>query len=331
MEPGEKATHATINDNHVKPKSRQSRFLRRRQTTTIVDLVEAPTVTFVSFLSGLCAGVTSAGLFNPIDRALYLSVKNSIPFLSKDNFISPYSGFFQSVGHRAVSGGLYYPLEQFFLTTMAPTPALLLTEGKGNIALHNFLAGTAAGACNAIVVNPLSAVKYKTWGRDSPRPFWTEAADMLRKGGLRPFSNGMIPTVLRDLVFGGCYTLIRFELQYRFQLSNNDYQWAANMMAAAMATIVSGPFNLARNVQYATRSHHVADPVTEVFVNFGTEVMERPTFLAKCKHIQNRLRIGWGTARVAVGMSFGHFVYDRLHSMYYQMEAEASRISRANR
>jgi hypothetical protein len=141
----------------------------------------------------------------------------------------------------------------------------------------------------------------------------------------------MIPTVLRDLVFGGCYTLIRFELQYRFQLSNNDYQWAANMMAAAMATIVSGPFNLARNVQYATRSHHVADPIMEVFVNFGTEIMERPTFFAKCQHIQNRLRIGWGTARVAVGMSFGHFVYDRLHSMYYQMEAEAARISRANR
>eukprot|EP00980_Cylindrotheca_fusiformis_P008593 scaffold1828_cov98-Cylindrotheca_fusiformis.AAC.2 len=327
MESGETATHASINGHH---RHHSTKSLNRRHTTTIDDLTEAPTVSYVSFLSGLCAGVTSAGLFNPIDRALYLSVKNDIPFLSKANFVSPYSGFFQSVGHRAISGGLYYPLEQFFLA-ICSTPDLVQTGGSGNVALHNFLAGTAAGSCNAMIVNPISAVKYKTWGRDAPRSFWIEAAEMLRKGGLRPFFNGMIPTVLRDLVFGGCYTLIRFELQYRFQLSNNDYQWAANMLAAALATIASGPFNLARNVQYATRSRNVADPIREVFVNFRSEIKERPTMLAKCKHIQNRLRIGWGTARVAVGMSFGHFVYDRLHSMYYQMEVEASRINRPNR
>mmetsp|Transcript_14262 Transcript_14262/g.34636 ORF Transcript_14262/g.34636 Transcript_14262/m.34636 type:complete len:277 (-) Transcript_14262:193-1023(-) len=265
MESAETATHATINDNHVK---RHRNSINRRHTTTIDNLESAPNVSYVSFVSGFLAGITSAGLFNPIDRALYLSVKNEIPFLSKENFVSPYSGFFQSVGHRAVSGGLYYPLEQFFLAQMSPSPSLLLTSGAGNTTVYNFLAGTAAGTCNAIIVNPLATVKYKTWGRDNPRSFVVEAAEMLRKGGSRPFTNGMLPTVLRDLVFGGCYTVIRFELQYRFQLSNNDYQWAANMAAAAMATIVSGPFNLARNVQYATRSRHKADSVSEVFVNF---------------------------------------------------------------
>jgi len=321
MESAETATHATINDNHMK---RKRSTINRRRSTTIGNLESAPNVNYISFVSGLLAGITSAGLFNPIDRALYLSVKNEIPFLSKENFISPYSGFFQSVGHRAISGGLYYPLEQFFLTQMSPSPNLLLADGVGNTSLYNFLAGIAAGTCNAIIVNPISAVKYKTWGRETPQSFFVEATDMLRKGGIRPFTNGMLPTVLRDLVFGGCYTVIRFELQYRFQLSNNDYQWAANMAAAAMATIVSGPFNLARNVQYATRSHKEADTVVEVFVNFLWEVKERPTVLDKCKHIQNRLRIGWGTARVAVGMSFGHFVYDRLHSTYNQLEQERS-------
>ncbi|KAL3940011.1 MAG: hypothetical protein SGBAC_005363 [Bacillariaceae sp.] len=321
MESAETATHATINDNHVK---RNMSSINRRHTTTIDNLQSAPRVSYVSVVSGLIAGMTSAGLFNPVDRALYLSVKNEIPFLSKANFISPYSGFLQSVGHRAVSGGLYYPLEQFFLAQMSPSPIVLLTSGAGNTAFNNLLAGTAAGSCNAIIVNPISAVKYKTWGRDNPRSFFVEAADMLRKGGLRPFTNGMLPTVLRDLVFGGCYTVIRFELQYRFQLSNSDYQWAANMAAAAMATIVSGPFNLARNVQYATRSRNKADSVIEVFVSFYGEVKELPTTLEKCKRIQNRLRIGWGTARVAVGMSFGHFVYDRLHSTYYQLQKEGS-------
>lgn len=61
----------------------------------------------VSFLCGLVAGVAQAGVFNPFDRALYLSVKHHRPFLSYEHFSQPYSGFLQSVGGRALSGGLY--------------------------------------------------------------------------------------------------------------------------------------------------------------------------------------------------------------------------------
>lgn len=48
-----------------------------------------------------------------------------------------------------------------------------------------FLAGTSAGAVNAIILNPLSALKYKTWGREVNRGMPTEALDMWRKAGLR--------------------------------------------------------------------------------------------------------------------------------------------------
>jgi hypothetical protein len=58
-------------------------------------------------MCGLVAGVAQAGVFNPFDRALYLSVKNHRPFLCYENFAQPYSGFLQSVGGRALSGGLY--------------------------------------------------------------------------------------------------------------------------------------------------------------------------------------------------------------------------------
>lgn len=266
----------------------------------------------VSFVSGLAAGVAQAALFNPFDRALYLSVKNHTKFLNPENFHSPYQGFFQSVGHRALSGGLYYPLEQFFISLL-PAEAALDPGSSG--AFYNFLAGTAAGSVNAIICNPVSAVKYKTWGRDVNRGMVKESLEMMRKGGIRPFCNGLIPTIIRDLVFGGTYTLLRFELQYRLQLPS-EYQWLSNFMAAALATVVSGPFNLARNVQYATKSRHVADTVKEVLTQFAHETFERPTLYEKSLHVQNRLRIGWGTARVALGMSFGHFVYDKLVGLY---------------
>lgn len=61
----------------------------------------------VSLLCGLIAGVAQAGLFNPYDRALYLSVKHHRPFLDSRNFQNGYQGFAQSVGGRAIASGLY--------------------------------------------------------------------------------------------------------------------------------------------------------------------------------------------------------------------------------
>lgn len=285
---------------------------RRHTSITRAEHSSIPNVNWVSILSGLAAGVAQAGLFNPFDRALYLSVKNHTPFLTPENFQSPYQGFFQSVGHRALSGGLYYPLEHFFMSLL---PVDVVLDHGSSGALYNFMAGTAAGSVNAVICNPVSAVKYKSWGRDVNRGMVKESVEMLRKGGARPFCNGLIPTVARDLVFGGTYTFLRFELQFRFQLTP-DHQWVANFMAASLATVVSGPFNLARNVQYATKSRHVAYTVTEVLTQFVHQVGEKPTLSEKLMHIQNRLRLGWGTARVALGMSFGHFVYDHLVGIY---------------
>lgn len=300
------------------PHRRTVRMARRHTSLENTPNSVIPHVNVISFLSGLAAGVAQAGLFNPFDRALYLSVKNRTKFLTPANFQSPYQGFFQSVGHRALSGGLYYPLEQFFITQL-PADAVMDTSSSG--AFYNFLAGTAAGSVNAIVCNPVSAVKYKTWGRDVNRGMMQESLEMLRKGGIRPFCNGLVPTVIRDLVFGGTYTFLRFELQYRLQLSS-DYQWASNFMAAALATVVSGPFNLARNVQYATKSRHVADTVRDVLKQLVQETWMQPTAMDKLHHVQNRLRIGWGTARVALGMTFGHFVYDKLVGLYERSREE---------
>jgi hypothetical protein len=185
------------------------------------------------------------------------------------------------------------------------------------------VAGTLAGTCNALIVNPVAAIKYKSWSRPVNRGMLTEAYEMFQKGGIRPFSNGLIPTVYRDLVFGGTYTFLRLELQYRLDLVRRpEHQWMANMTAAALATIVSGPFNLARNVQYATRSKHKADNVSKVLQEFVAETKSQTTLWGKLKFVQRRLRIGWGTVRVAVGMSFGHYVYDRMMGMYQDRQKQ---------
>jgi len=260
-------------------------------------------VAYSSFLCGLLAGVSQAAVFNPYDRALYLSVKERRSFLSLVNWKSPYNGFLQSLGGRALSGGLYFPLEHMFLHVLAPNESGPLV---------NFFAGTAAGAANAIVLNPLSAIKYKTWGREINRGMWTEARRMFEKGGgLRPFFNGLKPTLYRDIVFGGCYTWLRLQIQVWFDLPAQQ-QWQANLVAAALATVVSGPFNYARNMQYATSSRKEALSTWSVLQELVVEVRKEPDRFQKVLLLGNRLRIGWGTARVGMGVAFGHFAYDTL-------------------
>jgi len=281
--------------------------LTRRSTQARIDMP----VKSSAYLCGLVAGVAQAGVFNPYDRALYLSVKENRSFLSWQNWKAPYSGFFQSIGGRALSSGLYFPLEHYFLHFIRPhagdDPGRTMTSSS--YSHEHFIAGIAAGAANAIVLNPFSAIKYKTWGREISRGMWAEASRMLRKAGLRPFWNGLLPTLYRDVVFGGCYTYLRFRIQ---DLGHFE-QWQANCLAAALATIASGPFNYVRNIQYGTKSQDRALSTWFILKDLWWEAAQQDTLSRRLHFLSTRLRIGWGTCRVALGMSLGHTVYDLLH------------------
>jgi len=63
---------------------------------------------------GLVSGIAQAGVFNPWDRALYLSQKYDRKFLDFRNFENPMAGVTQTLFQRAISAGLYFPLEEIF-------------------------------------------------------------------------------------------------------------------------------------------------------------------------------------------------------------------------
>ena len=292
------------NQHHISAAAPLSRRHSTLRTHPIADPVNA-----TSLACGLLAGVAQAGVFNPYDRALYLSVRDHRPFLHRANFVRPYLGFTQSIGGRALAGGLYFPMEHFFLRRLNQNDDSSSTSSHN----HFFLAGTLAGALNAGVLNPLSAVKYKTWGRTENRGAVHEAARMLRRSqSVRPFFNGLGPTLARDVAFGGVYTYARLQLPFWFDFQQQ--QWVGNFFAAALATVISGPFNYVRNVQFATRSSETADGMVRILRDLAVSVRQVDGgTLEKLHFLQQRLRIGWGTARVAMGMTFAHAVYDWLH------------------
>ena len=111
---------------------------------------------------GLTSGLLQAGVFNPWDRALYLSVKHERAFLHMDNFRNPMTGVFQTLFQRAISTGLYFPLEDIFahhvqkLKEKSNARPLSIMSSD---AMLTFIAGTFAGACNGIMMNPIASIK----------------------------------------------------------------------------------------------------------------------------------------------------------------------------
>ncbi len=64
-------------------------------------------------------------------------------------------GMLQTLFQRAVSSGLYFPLEDIFHNQLTISYPVLQERRK----LHNFLAGTMAGMLNGIIMNPAASIK----------------------------------------------------------------------------------------------------------------------------------------------------------------------------
>lgn len=292
-------------------------------------------------LCGFSGGLVQAGLFSPWDRALYLSIKEDRPFLSQRNFVNPYSGVFQTLFQRAISSGLYFPLEEIFADVLVASGAF----GQGSSILSNkrqyvaFSAGLMAGSLNGLIVNPLAAVKYHYWGTQTgTENFMSTAMEMCRKGGMRIFLVGTTATVLRDLVFGGTYGLLRHELhalsKQRAQMkaprieetggrgpSGSSLQatssyflekpsFLENIIAACMATVVSSPWNYVRNIHYGTPSGTKPKAAVAIWQELFRKAGSQSGALEKVFFLQTQLRVGWGTARVGCGMAVSSKIYD---------------------
>ena len=179
-------------------------------------------------LAGFVAGVSSAGLFNLWDRALFLSVLHARPFLSRDNFRSPYQGFLQVIFQRTLSSGLYFPLfdaaqpvvRDFVADYVMPRhhhrsgPDAARTAAEQSALVH-CICGNIAGGVSGVMLNGLTAIKYDSW--NSHTPFFQTARRMYSAGGLKPFTKGIGATVVRDSIFGGVFALTKLQMARALQ------------------------------------------------------------------------------------------------------------------
>jgi len=91
--------------------------------------------------------------------------------------------------------------------------------------------------------------------------------------------------------------------------------FCCDLISASFATVLSGPFNYVRNMKYATAANIKPESqwilLKELYSK--TKVMIHNNGIYEgLSYLQQRLRIGWGTARVGVGMAFGQWIFDRV-------------------
>ena len=108
---------------------------------------------------GIVSGLAQAAVFNPWDRALYLSVMHHRDFLHSANFKNPMAGVLQTITQRAFSSGLYFPLEDIFAGLLIKHTDN--NETPGTQRAIRFTAGLLAGSTNGLLLNPFSSVKVK--------------------------------------------------------------------------------------------------------------------------------------------------------------------------
>ena len=252
------------------------------------------------FLANLGAGVVSGCVvtcaLNPWDRALFLSVLHRRPFLSAKNWSRPYQGVGQTLIQRALSSGLYFPLEDRMTVVFE----------------DNTVAGLAAGVLCGVILSPPALLKYQLWGHpDHTRSILRQASSNWRHGGISVFFRGMPASCARDMVFGGVFATLR-------KLNTEPGQqtsFLGNAIAAAVATTFSSPFNFFRNIQFSVTPSSQAVTMRQCYNQLVDETRQKKTLASQLKFLQERLRIGWGTARVAVGMGMVARCYETL--IYY--------------
>jgi len=256
------------------------------------------------FAVGTLVGVTLAGVFNPVDKALYLMILKKRPFLTRANWVKPFEGLSQTLIVRTLGGGMFYP-------TFDLWRGALQRAGLEGHAI-TILAGQFTGAATAVLMNPMNAVKYDMWGKHDQTMRGT-VAQMYQTRGWRAFTRAIHATVARDSVFGSVYAGSRTALHRLSGESGTSPSLASNLMGGSLAVALSSPFNYGRNMQFGTPDGQAPPSVPLSLWRLWEEVRFKRLESGRqgaASYLQQRLGLGWGTLRVAVGMSVGQLLYD---------------------
>lgn len=187
----------------------------------------------------LISGASQAILFNPIDRALYVRVKNRRRhFLDKRNFERPFQGFMNAAVYRTLVGASYMFWQdsmRIAIERLAPA----VCQASASPQLNSMMIGLSAGSVNGFALNTLQAVKFRMWNTDERGiTFLRTALNMYKEGGAAIFFRGCITTMVRDSVFGVVYETTRRAAAWRL-FFEQQVVWLSSLWGTSPPSLTS--------------------------------------------------------------------------------------------
>lgn len=282
-----------------------------------------PAAISINLASSTLAGFTTTVIFNPFDRVFYRALKTDTPFILADMLKTPMQAVGQTLMQRCLFGNIYYVAQGEMQARFAP---LLQKDYSLSDTTTRLLVGLSAGVINGLVSNPLSAIKYYRW-EDSSRTFLASVAKMWADGQGKPFMNGILPTICREVTFGGFYEVSRGKLHQELEDHIGEKKVAppvkkignfiCDASAAGVGTLFSGFFNYARNKQFSTPPTLPPPTIRAVFQTVKKGAKESSlTVGGKLKYCSKLFKVGLGTARSAVGMAMGQYIFDETREYF---------------
>jgi hypothetical protein len=236
-----------------------------------------------TIFSGLGAGLANGILFNPIDRALYLQVKNNNKLFTKINWIDPYRGLSQTMYSKIIGYGIFFSLHDLYK----------------NAGLSELNSSLLTGISTAIITNPITVIKMHNWNSIyNNKYFYRLLQDSKKQFGIKIFARGLYSIILRDSLF----SII-------FYLNPND-TIINNIIYGTTASVIISPINYVRNTLYFDMRKSKYIVLKETMNNIVYDIRKRnfnDLFFKK-------FNCGWYTLKVGLGMSFSRYIYDQLLS-----------------
>jgi len=172
-------------------------------------------------VSGLMTGIISAIIFNPIDKAIYVSTTKNISFFKKEVWFQFYKGTINTIFTRLITSGLYFTFLDSLSEKYSPLQTAMITSIF----------------CNSLT-NPIQLTKFHSWYNNISLN--DSFKFIYRTYGIRGLSIGFIPVLLRDICFNYSYLSLK---------KKDDH--LHNISLISISLIAVSPLNLIKNKKYA--------------------------------------------------------------------------------
>jgi hypothetical protein len=172
-------------------------------------------------VSGLTTGIISAIIFNPIDKAIYVSTTKNISFFKKEVWFQFYKGTINTIFTRLITSGLYFTFLDSLSEKYSPLQTAMITSIF----------------CNSLT-NPIQLTKFHSWYNNISLN--DSFKFIYRTYGIRGLGIGFIPILLRDICFNYSYLSLK---------KKDDH--LHNISLISISLIAVSPLNLIKNKKYA--------------------------------------------------------------------------------